>query len=187
MSVIKTDQHKVQAVTRTTDYLALLQSKGCGEFRRTRQYPEGPLSQEEALFPIAFSILLYKDVKHVERLLRAIYQPQNVYCLHVDAKAPSSVQDAISALVKCFTNVFLASSMVQVLWGHFSVLLAELTCMKDLLHKHSHWKYFINLTGEEFPLKTNLELVRILSVYGGANDVWGFSPELVNLHLFRII
>ena len=59
--------------------------------------------------------------------------------------------------------------------------------MKDLLHKHSHWKYFINLTGEEFPLKTNLELVRILSVYGGANDVWGFSPELVNLHLFRII
>ena len=39
------------------------------------------------------------------------------------------------------------------------------------LWKYKKWKYFINLTGQEFPLKTNLELVRILSSYNGANDI----------------
>uniref|UniRef100_A0A2C9KTV8 Protein xylosyltransferase n=1 Tax=Biomphalaria glabrata TaxID=6526 RepID=A0A2C9KTV8_BIOGL len=33
------------------------------------------------------------------------------------------------------------------------------------------WKYFINLTGQEFPLKTNWELIQILVAYRGANDV----------------
>ena len=41
------------------------------------------------------------------------------------------------------------------------------------LWSHKKWKYFINLTGQEFPLKTNLELVRILTAYNGANDLEG--------------
>ncbi|XP_069115830.1 beta-1,3-galactosyl-O-glycosyl-glycoprotein beta-1,6-N-acetylglucosaminyltransferase-like isoform X2 [Argopecten irradians] len=35
------------------------------------------------------------------------------------------------------------------------------------------WKYFINLTGQEFPLRTNAELVKILKLYNGTNDVSG--------------
>ena len=42
--------------------------------------------------------------------------------------------------------------------------------MKDRL-AYKKWKYYINLTGLEFPLKTNWELVQILSTYKGANDV----------------
>ena len=41
--------------------------------------------REAEEFPIAFSILYYKDLVQVERLLRAIYRPNNVYCLHMDA------------------------------------------------------------------------------------------------------
>jgi hypothetical protein len=37
--------------------------------------------------------------------------------------------------------------------------------------KYKKWKYFINLTGQEFPLKTNQEIVKILKSYKGANDV----------------
>jgi hypothetical protein len=43
--------------------------------------------------------------------------------------------------------------------------------MKDLL-KYKKWKYFINLTGQDYPLKTNLDIVRILKAFKGANDVW---------------
>ena len=35
------------------------------------------------------------------------------------------------------------------------------------------WKYFINLTGQEFPLRTNSELVDILTAFGGANSLEG--------------
>ena len=31
------------------------------------------------------------------------------------------------------------------------------------------WKYYINLTGQEFPLKTNLKIVEILQAMNGAN------------------
>jgi hypothetical protein len=53
-----------------------------------------------------------------------------------------------------------------------SVLEPELICMRDLW-KHTAWKYFINLTGQEFPLRTNWELVQILTAYNGANNLEG--------------
>ena len=39
--------------------------------------------------------------------------------------------------------------------------------------RRKKWKYFINLTGQEFPLKTNYEIVQILKAYKGANNVEG--------------
>ena len=161
------------------DYLSGLEPGSCETLLASRQYPCQAPSEEEAAFPIAFSILLYKDVDRVERLLRAIYRPHNVYCLHVDGKAPSGVHRATAGLANCFNNVFVASRLVDVVWGHFSVLEADLICMQDLLTKHATWKYFINLTGQEFPLKTNVELVRILSVYNGANDIFAYSARYV--------
>lgn len=78
----------------------------------------------------------------------------------------------MTAMVKCFNNVFLSSRSVDVVWGTFSVLEPELICMQDLW-KYKSWKYFINLTGQEFPLRTNYELVQILTAYNGANDLEG--------------
>ncbi|XP_070211310.1 N-acetyllactosaminide beta-1,6-N-acetylglucosaminyl-transferase-like [Littorina saxatilis] len=75
-------------------------------------------------------------------------------------------------MARCLDNVFVSSRSVKVRWGSFSVLEPELICMEDLLH-HKGWKYFINLTGQEFPLKTNLEIVRILKAVKGANLVAG--------------
>ena len=44
--------------------------------------------------------------------------------------------------------------------------------MKDHL-RYTDWKYHINLAGQEFPLKTNLELVRILKAFNGSNLIQG--------------
>nr|KAG5699100.1 hypothetical protein BaRGS_017783 [Batillaria attramentaria] len=134
-----------------------------------RSFIVSSLSVEESDFPIAYSILVYKDAEQVLDLLSAIYRPQNVYCIHVDAKAKRSYRQAITAIADCFPNVFLSSRSVDVQWGKFSVLEPELVCMQDLWN-YTHWKYFINLTGQEFPLKTNFELVKILKAYNGAID-----------------
>ena len=107
----------------------------------------------------------------VERLLRVIYRPQNSYCIHVDSKSGDTFKKALAAIARCFDNVFLASRSVDVQWGKFSVLEPDLICMEDLWKASATWKYFINLTGQEFPLKTNAELVKILKVFNGANNV----------------
>ena len=142
----------------------------CDVFIRERGYILKSMTSEEEHFPIAYSIIMFKDVNQVERLLRAIYRPQNYYCIHVDTKASKNTSSAIRSIANCFTNVFLTSRSVDVIWGKFSVLEPELICMEELW-KYRKWKYFINLTGQEFPLKTNLDLVRILKAYNGANDV----------------
>ena len=60
-------------------------------------------------------------------------------------------------------------------------------CMDDLLKSHIKWKYFINLTGQEFPLKTNLELVRILKSLDGANSMDGSKEKQVTEKLSKSV
>ena len=60
-------------------------TQNCTDFKLRRGYIMKTLSEESAVFPLAYSILFYKDLMQVERLLRAIYRPNNIYCLHMDA------------------------------------------------------------------------------------------------------
>ena len=156
------------------DYYYITAATDCDVFIRERGYIIKSMTAEEENFPIAYSILMYKDVNQVERLLRAIYRPQNYYCIHVDKKASKNAYSAMRSIVNCFTNVFLTSRSIKVRWGTITVLEPDLLCMEELW-KYRKWKYFINLTGQEFPLKTNLDLVRILKAYNGANDVEALS------------
>ena len=153
------------------DYLAL--TENCKRFQTVRGYTMEPLSQEEADFPLAYTILMYKEVEQVERLLRAIYMPQNYYCIHIDAKLGESEMEmkAMRRIAGCFPNVFIASKLERVYWGHISILTAEMKCLDDL--RKYQWKYYINLSGQMFPLQTNNHLVKILKLYNGANDVEG--------------
>lgn len=66
------------------DYIAM--TTDCENFRRRRGYVLSGMSREEEEFPLAYSILMYKDIEQMERLLRTIYTPQNAYCIHVDRK-----------------------------------------------------------------------------------------------------
>lgn len=146
--------------------------ENCTAFKLERGYLSAPVSEEEKNFPIAFSIIMYRSVEQFERLLRAVYRPHNYYCIHVDVKSSSTVRTAVRAIANCFQNVFLLSEAFDVKWGRISVLQPDLACMKRLL-EYPSWKYFINLAGEDFPLKTNSEIVQILRAYSGGNDVEG--------------
>ncbi|WAQ94660.1 GCNT1-like protein, partial [Mya arenaria] len=143
-------------------------TSNCTHFVTHRGYITDAFTEEEKQFPIAFSILIHTEVKQAETLLRAIYRPQNLYCIHVDTKSSAAFYEEILAISSCFDNVFLSSQRFDVKWGTMSVLEPEIECMKDLWNKSVSWKYFINLTGQEIPLRTNLELVKILKAYNGA-------------------
>ncbi|XP_078000486.1 beta-1,3-galactosyl-O-glycosyl-glycoprotein beta-1,6-N-acetylglucosaminyltransferase-like [Glandiceps talaboti] len=155
----------------TPDKSFITLTKNCEKFTSTRGYFDKPVTNEEINFPLAFSILMYKSVHQVEQLLRTIYRPHNIYCIHVDKKAPSELHIAMKAITSCFDNVFIASRLTNVVWASISIVNAERYCQKDLLAKNKKWKYLINLTGQEFPLKTNLEIVQILKEFKGQNDI----------------
>ena len=51
--------------------------------------------------------------------------------------------------------------------------------MKDLVGSNVKWKYLINLASQAFPIKTNEELVKILKVFNGSNDIAGRTGDAV--------
>lgn len=162
-------------------------TKLCHVFREEMGYDSWPLTNEEKNFPIAFSIIFHKDIEHFEKLLHTIYRPQNIYCLHVDQKSPQDFQDSVRRIANCFPNVFIASKLEAVFYATYSRLQADLNCMEDLIHKKTQWKYLINIAGNVFPLKTNLELVKILRIYNGSNDIEGITGERMLMYRTKYV
>ena len=75
----------------------------------------------------------------------------------------------------------IASRLETVVWGHYTILQAQLNCLETLYnHRMSRivyaavgekWKYVINLCGKELPLVTNREMVAKLMKLGGSSSI----------------
>uniref|UniRef100_A0A8C8RQD0 N-acetyllactosaminide beta-1,6-N-acetylglucosaminyl-transferase n=1 Tax=Pelusios castaneus TaxID=367368 RepID=A0A8C8RQD0_9SAUR len=148
----------------------------CTKYIIQNHYITSPLSEEEAAFPLAYIMTLHKEFDTFERLFRSIYMPQNVYCIHVDRKASAKFKQDVENFLNCFPNAFLASKMELVVYAGISRLQADLNCMKDLLESRVQWKYLLNLCGQDFPLKTNKEIVQYLKRLKGKNITPGGLP-----------
>ncbi|XP_007906166.1 beta-1,3-galactosyl-O-glycosyl-glycoprotein beta-1,6-N-acetylglucosaminyltransferase [Callorhinchus milii] len=171
-------------------YVSSLQQ--CQTFIRTRKYITFSLSREEEEFPIAYSMVIHQRSDHFERLLRAIYAPQNIYCVHIDNKSSHDFKAAVRSVAACFPNVFVARKQENVVYASWARVQADLNCMEELLARHRSWKYFINLCGMDFPIKTNLEIVQQLKLLRGQNSLeteqapkakrvrWKFHFNIIN-------
>uniref|UniRef100_A0A3B4DX35 Beta-1,3-galactosyl-O-glycosyl-glycoprotein beta-1,6-N-acetylglucosaminyltransferase 3 n=1 Tax=Pygocentrus nattereri TaxID=42514 RepID=A0A3B4DX35_PYGNA len=146
-------------------------TKDCQAYISDRGFLTMPLSKEERDFPIAYSMVIHEKIEMFERLLRAIYSPQNVYCVHVDLKTPEIFKEAVKAIVSCFPNVFVASKLESVIYASWSRVQADLNCMRDLLKSPVQWRYLLNTCGADFPIKTNAEMVQSLKLLNGRNSM----------------
>ena len=133
-----------------TYYQELIKNRGCMEFKLGRGYHLKPVNPEEADYSIAYNILMHRDLEQVEVLLRAIYRPQNSYCIHVDANVKHDIMESTHLIASCFPNVFLASRLERVIYAGFSRLQADINCMKDHIKSHIKWKYLLNTAGQAF-------------------------------------
>ena len=132
------------------------------------------VSEFEEKFPIAFEMLTYYKPLRIQqyiRLLRNIYRPQNVYCIHIDKKSPEWWTNLFKEFAECFPNVFIAKNPVSVLYASSGILYAHLRCFDELLERDLDWKYVISLHGTELPLVTNKEIVRKLKQMNGSNVI----------------
>ncbi|KAM4675953.1 beta-1,3-galactosyl-O-glycosyl-glycoprotein beta-1,6-N-acetylglucosaminyltransferase 3-like [Discoglossus pictus] len=159
-----------------TDSVYLNMTIDCKMFIEKRKYVMFSLSKEEEAFPIAYSMVVHDNVEMFERLLRAIYAPQNIYCVHVDEKSPDLFKKAVRAITSCFDNVFVASKLEKVVYASWSRVQADLNCMEDLLKSDVQWRYLLNTCGTDFPIKTNAEIVKVLKSLNGRNSMESEKP-----------
>lgn len=66
-------------------------TRNCKTYVTDRGFVMMPLSVEERDFPIAYSMVVHEKIEMFERLLRAVYTPQNVYSCMWTSKTESVV------------------------------------------------------------------------------------------------
>ena len=134
------------------------------------------ISKLELSFPIAFIFVVYESPEQFLRLLKVLYRPHNVYCIHPDNK--SKYYQFFTNIAKCFPNIIIPTHTINVTWGTTeSTLKAQRSCHTDL---HSYrqqqkeekkWRYVINLCGKELPLTSGMEMVKKLISMNGTSSV----------------
>ncbi|KAM7368665.1 hypothetical protein PAMP_012978 [Pampus punctatissimus] len=152
-------------------------TSNCNLFVKVRGYDQVCASEEEENFPVAYSIVVHKSAVMVERLIKAVYSPSNIYCIHYDKKSSAQFISAMEGLARCLPNVFISSKRESVFYASFSRLKADLNCMNDLLRSDVKWNYVINLCGQDFPLISNIELVTRLKNLNGTNMLETARPS----------
>ena len=183
--LIAGDEEEIQRVSNITatwksavsDEAMLERVRDCSWLREYFNGTDLYNSELEKSFPIAFTFVVYDSPQQVLRLLRLLYRPQNAYCIHYDAKTTSPIKEYAEAIAGCLDNVIVPSKLERVIWGHYSILGAQMNCMTDLLQYRVHssnqhkWKYIINLCGKELPLVTHREIVDRLIQLNGSSSV----------------
>ena len=111
---------------------------------------------------IAYLILVHRLPDQFKKLFKAIYEPTNFYLIHIDKKASQEIGEEVKRFLKSYPNVHILDSE-NVVWGGYSMVQAELDGMKYLLSMNAKWDYFINLSGQDFPLRSQKIIKTFLS------------------------
>ncbi|MFD2741779.1 MULTISPECIES: beta-1,6-N-acetylglucosaminyltransferase [Sphingobacterium] len=110
-------------------------------------------TKTSAVINIAYLILVHRLPNQFKRLFNAIYILENSYLIHIDKKASDVLNEEIRMFLLPFPNVYIMESQ-NVVWGGYSMVQAEVDGIKYLLETNAEWDYFINLSGQDYPLKS---------------------------------
>lgn len=128
---------------------------------------------------IAYLILVHRYPNQFKRLFKAIYHPDNHYLIHVDKRSGLALKKQIQEFLSDFPNASMLKS-ANTLWGGYSLIDAELRGIKQLLKMGLEWEFFINLSGQDFPLMSQARIKKFLKLNIGKDFI-----KVVNQAKFR--
>uniref|UniRef100_A0A182Y7V1 protein xylosyltransferase n=1 Tax=Anopheles stephensi TaxID=30069 RepID=A0A182Y7V1_ANOST len=119
---------------------------------------------------VAFLLLFHKrNLRQIHRFLRAIYDKNHYYYIHVDPKQHYLYRELLK-LEKQFPNIYVTRQRHTVVWGCFTQLQAMLASMKHILTIPT-WEpdYILSMSGSDFPVKPIGKLTEFLTANRGRN------------------
>jgi Core-2/I-Branching enzyme len=113
---------------------------------------------------IAYLLLVHRYPAQFKRLFRAIHDPGNHYVVHVDKRSGDALARDIAEFLQPYQGVAMLHAQDAV-WGGYSLVDAELRGMAQLLATSDRWTHFINLSGQDFPLKSQSYIRAFLAAH----------------------
>lgn len=133
---------------------------------------------------IGYFILVHRYPEQFKRLFRSIYEPGNSYVVHVDKSSGADLAADLGNFLASYPEAKILPAR-NALWGGYSLVDAELRGMAALLEMNADWTHYINLSGQDFPLKSQAYIRAFLSAHPGkqfirALDQRGQRPDTLN-------
>ncbi|OBZ11973.1 hypothetical protein A8L34_16805 [Bacillus sp. FJAT-27264] len=119
---------------------------------------------------IAYFIMVHNKKMMFYRLIRAIYDVNNLYLVHVDPKADDSIKEFMKQLTGNHPNIRQVSPR-HIGYAAWSMVEVELDAIKELLSWDAEWTHFINLSGQDMPLVKQSQVLEVLSSKPNANYI----------------
>jgi len=108
---------------------------------------------------LAYLILAHHQPEHLARIIQSLSTEQAYFFIHIDRK---SQVDGFTSGLTSHDRVIFIRDRLNVYWGGFSVVEATLRLMKAALsfndsfnRANDSFKYFILLSGSDYPIKSN--------------------------------
>ncbi|SHJ09644.1 beta-1,6-N-acetylglucosaminyltransferase [Aquimarina spongiae] len=119
---------------------------------------------------IAYFIKVHSCPQQFKRLFKAIYHPENHYLIHINQKTDSNIKEDIIFFLADYSNSYLLKSTTIEI-RKYNIVQSQLNGMKYLLNRCLKWDFFINLSEQDFPLKSQDAILDFLHRNRGKNFI----------------
>ena len=129
---------------------------------------------------LAYVLLVHGKYESVVNLIEALSDPYVTILIHVDAKYPwlkAKLAKYIASQARRkngYNRIRIMNQSFDCLWGYSSLIHAQLAGFFELQNMNTGWEYAINLSGSDYPLRTNDVIYDDLKNHKGKNfiDFW---------------
>jgi hypothetical protein len=133
---------------------------------------------------IAFFIAVHAFERQLKWLLKAIHNPHDIFVIHINRASSDEFVRAVNAITAGLPNVhYLARH--KIIWGGWSIVEMTLAAMRFLCARSEPWTHFVNLSGQDYPLRPVSELRAFLSKAGETNFLSIRAIESQPYHIRR--
>ncbi len=97
-------------------------------------------------------VLAHHQPEQLARLVARLDQPDAYFFIHIDKKSP--FKEKVEELVKA-TNPVVVCNDHEVNWMGYTTIEAEITLMESAVATGVPFKYYVLLSGQDYPIKSN--------------------------------
>ncbi len=111
---------------------------------------------------IAYIIIVHKNFEQVLRLINRLNTHGTTFIVHIDKRADNKAYNYVFSHFKNFTNVYFLKRE-KVFLGHFSLVSVVLKGIEELFRKDIAFDYAILLSGQDYPIRSNKDIDKVLT------------------------
>jgi hypothetical protein len=119
---------------------------------------------------IAYIISAYKNPEQLIRLIRRLNTDTSSFLVHVDKRADKGVYCQIVSGISDLLNVYLLKRH-KCYWGDFGHVRATIKGIDELFNGNIPFDYVILLTGQDYPLKSNVQIEEFFKEHEGKSFI----------------